>query len=697
MYQKKILSGFINSFFYFLPAGLIFLISTFFCHAQTAKDTLVANKISKLQKVFHNYQQLTTSKIQQGYLENAKKVFSNAQPSSTDAPYQNAVKKAELEKLKRNAGLEFNSNYLQNFETGAGEEDIIYRQRIQAGIDWNILKGGLFENTNKAKQAELQMAINNLNARQDKKQQEISARHAQVIYKFNIEKIRLLKKRKEILDEKTDLINSLHDLKEITNLEFIHFKQSLIDIKSALDIYENFNIIFKEQFTTDSSEAFTLPLIDFDFASFLKDYAALGALEDSILKLSIKALELQQSVNHKMNLKASLRYNYYDAFYSETARNFMSAGLSFSIPIGGGDGKQLTAAKTEMIKHKLTSGNREQLAEMMSNFYEFRFKLKQYLDLYEKNAEWAELLRIERVRMQYTDAEFNPVKSLKLLDEFLDQRIELLDVKQQLYLKLIQLNKYNPTANMQDYISLVELDSLEQNAMKFSFSKSVYVWAHAFENNNINFVSEFLIKNDVDNAIISAGNDLVKALGRMDTLAKSNISSELLIGDNSIIGKTPAQLQEYFNALFTYTGKPKFNALHLDVEPHTFDDWQQNKTNYYRKYRTMLQVAYKICEQKKIKLNVSVPVNYDLSLIQDIEDYCNRIYVMAYENRKTDYVTRKLKENFAPVKDKVVIVLRTEDFSSSTDMNQYMKIIADKTDINKFAIHDLTRLIKLPD
>ncbi|MBK7856585.1 MAG: hypothetical protein IPJ79_18335 [Bacteroidetes bacterium] len=84
-------------------------------------------------------------------------------------------------------------------------------------------------------------------------------------------------------------------------------------------------------------------------------------------------------------------------------------------------------------------------------------------------------------------------------------------------------------------------------------------------------------------------------------------------------------------------------------------------------------------------------------MIQDIEDYCSRIYVMVYENRKTDYVTRKLKENFEFVKDKVVIALRTEDFASLTDMNQYMKIIADKTGINKFAIHDLTRLIKLPD
>lgn len=679
-----------------LPAFLILTITNISV-AQTAKDTLVANKISRLQKVFQNYQQLTTSKIQQGYLENAKKVFSNAQPSATDAPYQNAVKKAELEKLKRNAGLEFNSNYLQNFETGTGEEDIIYRQRIAAGLDWNILKGGLFENTNKAKQAELQMAINNLNAKQDKKQQEIGARYAQLIYKFNIEKIRLLKKRKEILDAKTDLINSLHDLKEITNLEFIHFKQSLIDISSALDIYESYNDIFKLQFASDSVEVFTLPLIDFDFAAFLKNYAALSASEDSMLKLSIRSLELQQSANHKISLKASLRYNYYDAFYSETSRNFMSAGLSFTVPIGGGDGKQLIAAKTEMIKHNLSSNNNEQLAEMMSNFYEFRYRLKQYLDLYQKNAEWAELLRIERVRMQYADAEFNPVKSLKLLDEFLDQRIEMIDVKQQLYLKLIQLSKYNPTANMQDYISLVQIDSLEQSVMKFSFSKSIYVWSHAFENYNNGFVAEFLIKNDVDNAIISAGNDLVKALGRMDTLAKSNISSELLIGDNNLINKTPVQLQEYFNALFIYSGKPKFNALHLDVEPHTFNDWQQNKAQYYRKYRTMVQTAYKICQQQKIKLNVSIPLIYDINLVQDIKDYCSNIYVMAYENRKADYVTRKLKENFDSVKDKMVLALRTEDFLSATDMNQYMKIIADKTGINKFAIHDLTRLINLPD
>ncbi|MBK7856583.1 MAG: hypothetical protein IPJ79_18325 [Bacteroidetes bacterium] len=94
MKQKKTLKSLGNGFVWRLPmAFIIFLSATFFCNAQTARDTLVANKIGKLQKVFQNYQQLTTSKIQQGYLENAKKVFSNAQPSATDAPYQNAVKR----------------------------------------------------------------------------------------------------------------------------------------------------------------------------------------------------------------------------------------------------------------------------------------------------------------------------------------------------------------------------------------------------------------------------------------------------------------------------------------------------------------------------------------------------------------------------------------------------------------------------
>lgn len=666
--------------------------------AQSKKDSLVAEKINLLQKIFEKNQSLTSSKIQQGYLINAQKFFSNPAPSQTDVPYLNNVIDQEIKQFKKNPGLEFNSSFMQNFKSAPSDEDLIYRQRLQAGLDWNLLKNGLGENSINTQRAAIQKSINTLHEKYNTKTKELSFRTAEIIYRFNAEKIRLLKKRKEILDSKTELIMQLYNLNELSNLEYIHLKQSLVDVSSTIDIYDSYNEIFKHEFKPDSLEPITLPLIDFAFDAFLKNYSALGQQEDSLIKLNLRDLDLQRSAVNNISLKATGRYNYYDVLYSPAAGNFFSAGLSLSIPLSSPVSKPLASAKAELIKHKLSSNNTEELAEMMNYFYEFRYKLKQYLDLHEKSIEWSELLRIERVRMQYHDAEFNPVKSLKLLDELLDQRIELIDIKQQLYLKLIQISKYNASANIGDYISQVQLDSVELAAVSFSYEKTVYAWGTLFENTNATFVSEYLLKNSVSNIIVSVNADAPEAgLNALETFSNAGIKTEMLISNNDLINKNDADIQRYFNKIIIASKKQAYNTIHIDIEPHTFADWKEKKSEYKKKYIHMLQVIKKICNSRNIYLAVSVSLNYDAAFIRDINDLSNKMYVMAYETKNQETVIRKLKENFSSASVKLIIALRVNDFNSTNELDSYIKTVSEKTGIHRFAIHDLTRLMKLQE
>lgn len=169
----------------------------------------------------------------------------------------------------------------------------------------------------------------------------------------------------------------------------------------------------------------------------------------------------------------------------------------------------------------------------------------------------------------------------------------------------------------------------------------------------------------------------------------------MLISNNDLINNSDADVQRYFNKILIASQKQSYNTIHLDIEPHTFANWKEKKNEYTKKYRNLLQVVKKICVTRKVNLAVSVPLNADISFVQDIKEYCNKIYVMAYETKNSAAVVKKLNENFSSVSAKLTIALRTNDFNSVSEMENYIKLISEKTGINRFAIHDLSRLMKM--
>jgi hypothetical protein len=162
-----------------------------------------------------------------------------------------------------------------------------------------------------------------------------------------------------------------------------------------------------------------------------------------------------------------------------------------------------------------------------------------------------------------------------------------------------------------------------------------------------------------------------------------------LIGSNKLLDHT--EPGKYFDSITTGINISRVSAIHLDIEPHTLADFKENKNTYFKKYLELISKANEFVRDKKIKLSVSIPLNYPEEVLTNLFQKCDHIYLMAYENVKPSFITEKVKEEMALNKDKIVLALRTNDFGNKAEMDELFKLLK----VKHTAYHDLDELIKL--
>jgi hypothetical protein len=96
-----------------------------------------------------------------------------------------------------------------------------------------------------------------------------------------------------------------------------------------------------------------------------------------------------------------------------------------------------------------------------------------------------------------------------------------------------------------------------------------------------------------------------------------------------------------------------------------------------------------------LELDISIPLYYNPEIIDKLLNKVDHIYFMAYENIKDEYINRKINPFTDFAQSKLVIALRTEDFSNRIEMEHKMDTLENITNIHNFAYHDLGRLIQM--
>ncbi len=664
------------------------------------KDSLISFKIGELKAVWNLDNDVSRdSKKYESYSKIPPLYKLNAQDTVTELEYVKRVNDAKIKLLKQDIGLDAVGNYLQNFNPGFNTDDnLIYHFRYQVGLDWNILNDGFITNRYKQQILKNENTIIALTPKTKKNDgQEYVAISHKIIYSFNLHKIEVLEKRQQLMDDKISVANELYLLKHVSRINLLEIMQQQVDIGSMSQIYKSYNDELKLKMNVDSIPKDILPLFDVDFTKVIaKD--SIKPISDSILKLEIENLKLAHKPWTDIKVNTQVRYNYYDLVNSAYSRNFMSAGIGVAVPIPFSikANKNLIAEQSKLLAFQQKESAKALQTDLLNNFYEFRYKLKQYNNFFEKRRKYEELIRVERVKEKFGDLEFNPLTALGLLDEMLQVDIEMLDIQQQMYLQLLDIHSKAPDIEIASIIKPYKIDSLNMSSEKTN--RSMYIWSEAQTKYEPSYIVEYLRLNKISTAILSLKKDQSNKAEAVTLIGKLNakgIKVELLVGSNKLL--TSNNPTAYFDSVTNGLDLKTLTAIHLDVEPHTMKDWASNKEEYLNKYVELLKTAKQYCSKNGLQLSVSIPVFYPENTLKDIYAQADNVYIMAYEHNDAEYIARKVQEEFAIDAKRTTIALRAKDFKNRNECEQLFTELNQLLNTNNFAMHDFETFVKLDE
>jgi len=601
---------------------------------------------------------------------------------------------AQAAYAKKQLGLTLRADALQNSQSLFTdlEDNILYQRRYLIGLEWDILKNGFLQRNTQLKSIELQEEVTNIEQKNTVPLKSSVPRTACIAY-FNAKKIQLLEARQKTLKSYLPYLEQLFYAKQITLEDLFASQSRLVETHEQLDLYKNYN----KQLQLDYIEnLFDLSAPVFD----INDSIFFGSLRNAVAIDTAKIRSLQQEIAqtenkwyNELTLRAYTRMNVYDLYSPMNPyRSFFSLGVNFSMPLmpSHREKAQMDLLKWEKDHQRVMQSSNERLLEQANSCYEYRFGLNKLLMLQEKEKQIREAIRIERAKNQLKESDFHPMHGLKLIDDLAQIQLEEIGMRQVLYLKLIDLHEKNNPTIADTW--LTQLDPLRSDAFPEN-NRTVYAWSKVFINEpgvlaaftEYNRFKKVLLAVGESDSLISRKDEFVRLV------ATADIEVAPLIGSNKLLFATDysKELEEILKAYAHWN----FKEIHLDIEPHTQENWKEDEAKAFANYMEKLKETKTICTKNGWLLSIAIPISYDSAQVKACLEIADEIHFMCYENIKATYLSRKLAP-YQQYGNRIHIALRTEDFQDRYSLEQFINHLSTNDGFVEFDYHDLSRLIQ---
>jgi hypothetical protein len=598
---------------------------------------------------------------------------------------------------RKDLGFSIGGAYQENLGVAifSPEDAVVFRRKLQIGLEWDILKGGFVENRTKVKALKNDAVfLQDDNVSMASGGGSTLQYFTRIISYFNVNKIAILGKRLEMIEEQEKIARSLWDMKQITGDAYLRSLQHKTHIHTQYNMYKGYNVDSKKIKGNDTV-SFYPALFDIDFGRLITYIDSLKISNDSLLGRKIPYPKLNNYAN-EMSLKAYSRYNFYNVATSGDAnRSFVSFGLNVSAPLAFVS-KQKNEIDEINYKLKYLAQNNDAAVNASDNteyyllnlLYEYRYKLNQYFTLLERRKQLEELIRTENVKQRMMDVEFNPNTAIYVLDDYWDNSIELLDLHQQLYGILLNIYEKVPSMDINCVISPIDMNKYSGNVSTLK-TKSLYIWSKSFMEHSATFISDYVKVNEYTDLLVSYRSDK-KYIGELVSFIQSNPSYKyhLMVGQNKVLDQG---IGGVLDSLKQIINMKAISGLHLDVEPQAADDFKENKDAYFAKYLVVLDEAKKFASANGLQLSVSIPLNFPENVLSKIMEKCDKVYLMAYENVNPEFIIKKTAEEKSAGPTKLVMALRAKDFETRDQMEKLFALLG----IENIAYHDLETMYLL--
>lgn len=583
-------------------------------------------------------------------------------------------------------GLKWVSDATHNFSPGISEnEDVYFRSRFSTGIDWVVLgEGSWVKGKKEYNLFRKQIQMDSLRIHLQNNMVSLQNRLTILQHVFDQHRLNLLRKYERILQNQSIYWNHLYHIKLSSYADKLTAEQQLEEIQNAIELYEIY-----QEYDLDEAVLKTYWNLPFDNA----DLPALNLIsEQELLKEEEDLLELQKEIlisNEKSSnlpsLRFKLRYNYYDTA-DQPARSFSNIGASLSIPIHFGKESSKVAYQLASYEDNLDYKKQQLKNKLIVQHREFYILKKRVLQIDNELHYLQALLKNEMEVYTDENESFSPAKYIDYTEQFIQKNLALLEVKQKLseaYLVFGSLYGLN-TVLLEDKRSNTELRENKQ---------STYMWKSYFETHSNEQLINSLKKNEINRLFLSPGRNDVKAKDFVQKAKQQGIETDRLIGENSFAERADGvdKLIQKLESVKLHN----FSGIHLNIEPHTFDDYKENKEKYIQRMNEIYTTAKQWCNKNNVKLSVSVPLH--LPTENAIVLARNKIdaYIMAYETTDQIKLLKRTETLRNTLQGGFIWVLRLSDFTNKAMLHKTEEILKN-TGIERIGYYDFSALNDFP-
>ena len=373
---------------------------------------------------------------------------------------------------------------------------------------------------------------------------------------------------------------------------------------------------------------------------------------------------------------------------------YSSLGLSVSVPIKSGSKRR----DAEEAKRKILTNDEDMStfgsgSELLNNYYEYQFKKTQFISFYFKKLKAEEKIRKEIVKRDLGLESFSPLHAIALMDEKISIEVELIDIKKDMYLKFLKIYSLLKSSNPNSFISVIHPEELVR---RYQGDRYLYVWSDDFKSRPISETIAYLINSEISVVLLSVGSDIKGDDPRLDAFVSqcnaNNIKIQLMIGTKEPKGDA---LISSITSKVELAARLGIQGIHLDVEPHTLPAYRGNQEAIMADYLPTLAYARGLVDSARLALTVSIPVNWEGDLLEQVYDLSDKVMLMAYEETNLTDLLRRISEELSTNSQKSVVALSASDFSDRLAFETFIQKLIREGKINAVALHDLGRLIQL--
>jgi len=573
----------------------------------------------------------------------------------------------------KDKGLSFTNGFIRNTSSAFDEELLIFANRLQTGIDWDILKNGWYDNQikNKILSIEnqiLELSENKANLGLHKKLillkiQEIFAQQYHYYYT----------KKLDLLSNYFLIYRDLFYLGLIPKHEYLSLKQELETVKLNV---QNTNV-------SPLNQPYKIPIPTIIKEENLSYNSNLKL--DSLEKLYLNQSNLKSNYLNSIQLKAFTRANFVN-IASDNSRNFLSFGINLNLPITGKrDYSDLFKSQTLLKLLPKQTELEQDSVDLVNYFVQNNKTHYQILQIQQKYAVLLEEMRKIRAKSSVSAENTISFNTFSSLNNWYDLKINEIKLLQEMYLQTLMVYDI---VEQNEFLKITQKSAPNYTQLPKSF---LYIWSKSFKLYSSKYIAEYINYNEFDEILVSVGNDQ----NNIDNLKKlmeilPNKNFHLVFADNYLADKN---YLEKINVVYSNFNSHNIKGIHLDVEPHVTDEWKIKSNELLQKLDYMTKDVSVWCRKNNLKISVSIPKHFPENTVESLYENCDYIMIMAYENVKVDFISKKITEELKnDTNYKTVIALRAQDFSNRLEMENTFDELLKQNNIKNKAYHDLNHL-----